>query len=185
MSTKLHATIDDLYRLPDVKAEIVNGEVVTMSPTGAAPSYAAAEIFVSLRQYARRTRTGRAVTDNAAFRVNLPNRGSFSPDAAFHTGPWTGMKFFEGAPLFAVEVRSEGDYGQTAEAEMAQKRLDYFAAGTRIVWDVDLLSGDAVRSYTADVPTIPRVFRRGEVADAEPVLPGWKMAVDDLFNEEF
>jgi len=49
MSTKLRATIDDLYGLPDVKAEIVDGEIITMSPTGAAPGYAAAEIFVSLR----------------------------------------------------------------------------------------------------------------------------------------
>ena len=50
MITNLEATIEDLYALPDNrKAEIVNGEIVTMSPTGAAPSYAASEIFVSLR----------------------------------------------------------------------------------------------------------------------------------------
>ena len=40
------------------------------------------------------------------------------------------MKFFQGAPVFAVEVRSEGDYGPRAEREMAAKRADYFAAGT-------------------------------------------------------
>jgi Uma2 family endonuclease len=49
------------------------------------------------------------------------------------------MKFFEGAPVFAVEVRSEGDYGPAAERELAEKRADYFAAGTLAVWDVDLL----------------------------------------------
>src|SRR5213079_472480 len=98
MSTKLRATIEDLYRVPG-KAEIVDGEIVHMSPTGSAPNYAAAEIFVSLREYSRQKNIGRAVTDNAAFRVRLPNRESFSPDAAFYTGPNTGMKFFEGAPI--------------------------------------------------------------------------------------
>src|SRR5438876_5214062 len=117
MSTNVRATIEDLNEVPG-KAEILNGEIVPMSPTGAAPNYAASEIFVSLRQHARRTRAGRAVTDNAAFRVHLPNRESFSPDAAFYTGPNPGMKFFEGAPVFAVEVRSEGDYGLRAEAKM-------------------------------------------------------------------
>src|SRR3712207_7434649 len=37
----------------------------------------------------------------------------------------TGMKFLEGAPVFAVEVRSEGDYGPAAEQAMAEKRADY------------------------------------------------------------
>ena len=26
------------------------------------------------------------------------------------------------------------------------------------------------------------IFRRGEIADAEPAVPGWRMAVDDLFE---
>jgi Uma2 family endonuclease len=182
MVTNLEATIEDLYVLPkEQKAELVNGEIVLMSPTGAAPSYAASEIFVSLRQYARQTRTGRAITDNAAFVVNLSNRKSFSPDAAFYSGKWTGMKFFEGAPDFAVEVRSEGDSGATAEAAIAKKRAEYFAAGTLAVWDVDLLSEDVVKLYSIYSPEVPRIFRRGDVADAEPGVSGWSMPVNDLF----
>jgi Uma2 family endonuclease len=180
MSTKTEATIEDLYKV-DGKAELVNGEIVHMSPTGGKPSLAAREIAFSLRDYERRTKSGYAVTDNAAFRVNLPNRKSFSPDAAFYTGGEPTMKFFEGAPVFAVEVRSEGDYGKTAERAMARKRADYFAAGTLVVWDVDLLSDEVVKVYRADDPENPTVYRRGESADAEPALPGWKMHVDDLF----
>ncbi|HYT49897.1 MAG TPA: Uma2 family endonuclease, partial [Pyrinomonadaceae bacterium] len=153
------------------------------SPTGAAPSYAASEIFASLREYSRRTKKGIAVTDNAAFRVDLPNRKSFSPDAAFYTGKWTGMKFFEGAPFFAVEVRSEGDYGPAAERAIVEKRPDYFAAGTLVVWDVDLLDDDVVKSYSASEPERAIVFRRGEMANAEPAVPEWSMPVNDLFIE--
>jgi Uma2 family endonuclease len=154
-----------------------------MSPTGAAPSYAASEIFVSLREYSRRTKKGLAVTDNAAFRVDLPNRKSFSPDVAFHLGQWTGMKFFEGAPVFAVEVRSEGDYGPAAEQAISRKRMDYFAAGTLVIWDVDLLGENVVKSYSANDPNSARIYRHGDFAVAEPAVPGWSVAVDDLFIE--
>jgi Uma2 family endonuclease len=182
MVANLEATIDDLYALPhEQKAEIVDGEIVLMSPTGAAPSYAAAEIFVSLRQYARRTKKGFAFTDNAAFKVDLPNRKSFSPDAGYYTGKWTGMKFFEGAPVFAVEVRSEGDYGPAAEREMARKREHYFAAGTLVVWDVDLLGDDVVKSYRSNDPNNPTIYRRGDVAAAEPAVTEWSITIDDLF----
>ena len=180
---KTKATIEDLYRVPEGrKAEIVNGELILMSPTGDRPGFAGDEIFVSLRQYARRTGHGRAVGDNKGFRVDLPNRESFSPDAAFYTGPRTGMRFFEGAPVFAVEVRSENDYGPQADREMAAKRADYFAAGTLVVWDVDLLGVEVVRKFTADRPDHPTVYRRGDLADAEPAVPGWTMSVDDLFE---
>ena len=183
MRTRVRITIEDLYKVPDNgKAEIVNGELVVMSPTGGAPNFAAGEIFVSLREYSRRTKTGRAVSDNAGFRVNLPNRESFSPDAAFYVGPNPGMRFFEGVPVFAVEIRSEGDYGPSAEITIANKRADYFAAGTLVVWDVDLLSDEVVRVYRASDPDHPTVYRRGEVAEAEPAVPEWSMPVNDLFE---
>lgn len=183
MSTKVEATIDDLYRV-EGKAELVNGEIVHMPPTGDTPGYAGDEIFVSLHEYAKRTKTGRAVGDNKAFRVNLPNRKSFSPDAAYYTGKPAGMKFYDSAPVFAVEVRSEGDYGAKAERRMAEKRADYFAAGSLVVWDVDLLSDEVVRVYRASDPAHPTIYRRGGVAEAEPAVPGWRMPVNDLFDEQ-
>jgi Uma2 family endonuclease len=181
MSAQINATIDDLYAVRG-KAELVNGEIVIMSPTGYTPSYGASEIFVSLRSYAKRTKQGIAVNDNNAFRVNLPHRETVGPDAAYYFGPNPGTKFFEGAPQFAVEVRSEGDYGPAAEQAMVDKRADYFAARTLVVWDVDLLGADVVRVYRATATTVPQIFRRGEIAEAEPAVPGWSMSVDDLFE---
>ena len=182
MATKTQATVEDLYRIPDNgKAEIVNGEVVLMSPTGDMPGRAGGAIYVSLRGVERRA-GGRAYPDNVGFRVELPNRKSFSPDAAFYVGKPSGMKFLEGAPVFAAEIRSENDYGREAETELASKRKDYFAAGTLVVWDVDLLSDDVVKVYRASDPDNPKVYRRGEVAEAEPAVPGWRMRVDELFD---
>ena len=181
MSTKTGAFIEDLYRVPgDGKAEIVNGELVLMSPTGGVPGRAGGEIYVSLRAYERRTKSGYAFPDNVGFLVALPHRRSFSPDAAFYVGELKGGQFLEGAPVFAAEVRSEGDYGPQAEREMAAKRADYFAAGTLVVWDVDVLQEKVVRVYRADDPLRPKVYGVGEAAEAEPAVPGWTMAVEDL-----
>ena len=128
MSAKARATLEDLARAPG-KAELVNGEVVLISPTGDLPASAGGRVYISLTMHAEATGAGRALPDNAAFQVDLPHRQTFSPDASFYTGPRAGMEFFPVPPVFAAEVRSKGDYGPRAEREMAQKRADYFAAG--------------------------------------------------------
>lgn len=174
------AAVEDLYSSRG-KAEIVNGELVVMTPAGGLHGYAAGAIYASLFAYARATKRGYALPDNVGFVVNLPNRRSFSPDVAFWTGGPLTAKFPEGAPIFAVEVRSEEDHGPGAERAMAAKRADYFAAGTLVVWDVDVLDQHLVRVYRHGDPTKPTVYRRGENAEAEPALPDWSMPVDDLF----
>jgi Uma2 family endonuclease len=182
VTIETEATVDDLYRYPG-KAELVNGKLQIMDGTGFRPGRAAGLIYASLLTFERHTRLGYAVPDNMAFIVSLPHRKSFSPDAAFFTGADSGMKFAEGAPAFAVEVRSENDYGRTPEREMAAKRADYFAAGTLVVWDVDLLGDDVVRVFRDRNPHAPAAtHRRGEVADAEPAVPGWRFPVDELFD---
>ena len=65
---------------------------------------------------------------------------------------------------------------------MTKKRADYFKADTKVVWDVDLLSNDVVKVYRASDPNHPTVYRRGDVAEAEPAVPGWQMVVNDLFT---
>ena len=181
MSIKTRATIEDLYKV-EGKAELVNGEIVHMPPARDEPGRASVNLVISLHDYERRTGTGRVYGDGTGFHVNLPHREAFGPDAAYHIGPRTGMNFLEGAPIFAVEVRSKYDYGPAAERDMKAKRDDYFACGTLVVWDVDLLSEEVVRVYRASDPDNPTIYRRGEIAEAEPAVPGWRMAVDALFG---
>jgi len=183
MSTKIVATIDDLYHVPeDGKAEIVNGELVLMSPTGGVPARASGRIYRSLDDYERAVGGGYAFPDNAGFIVNLPNRRSFSPNAAYYKGELRGGLFLEGAPVFAIEVRSTEDYGPVAEKRLAAKRADYFAAGTLVVWDVDVLREKLVRVFRSSEPEEPTVYRVGEIAEAEPAQPGWTLAVDEIFS---
>ena len=180
MATKPEATVEDLYRTPG-KAELVNGELVLMPFTGFAHGFAVMAIAAALHDYGRRTKRGYAFGDNVGFLVRLPNRRSFSPDAAFYVGPPSGPRFLEGAPVFAVEVRSPEDDGPAAERAMAAKRADYFAAGTLVVWDVDVIRDKWIHVHRATDPENPTIYRPGEIAEAEPALPGWTFPVDDLF----
>ena len=166
------------------KAEIIDGKIVELPLAGQAPNYAALEIASSLLLHSEETAIGVAVSDGAGFLCELPHRRSFSPDAAFYVGPDPddGMKFFPQAPIFAVEVRSENDYGPKAERAMSAKRADYFAAGTLVVWDVDLQHEQIVAKHSAADPDNPQFFGRGEVAEASEAVPDWSFAVDALFR---
>ena len=164
------------------KAEIVDGRIVPMSPAGWRHGRASMAIAISLRGHERARGGGHAVGDNVGCLVHLPRRQSFSPDAAWHTREAQGLDFSEGAPAFAVEIRSKADYGPSAEREIASKRAEYFAAGTLVVWDVDLLGEIVIRVYRASSPDSVTAYRRGDVAEAEPAVPGWRFPVDELFE---
>jgi Uma2 family endonuclease len=182
-ATRIASTLEDLARF-EGKAELIAGRIVPLMATGRKPSRVASRIFRSLDDHAEATGRGEAYADNTGFAVSTlaSGRQSFAPDAAFFLGPFPEdpMRFLEGPPTFAVEVRSEGDYGPTAESEQAAKRADYFEAGTAVVWDVDPIA-ERVMVYRADDPDAPTGFARGQVADAEPAVPGWRMPVDRIF----
>ncbi|MGL6096945.1 MAG: Uma2 family endonuclease [Fimbriiglobus sp.] len=176
-----HATLDDLARV-DGKAELIAGRIVHFMATGHRPNVIAGRIFRRLADYTDITGRGVAYTDNMGFAVPELSTGreSFSPDAAYYTGPLppNAMKFIPGPPDFAVEVRSENDYGPAAESAQAAKRAEYFEAGTRVVWDVDPVAR-VIRRYRPG-EAVETEFRAGQVADAEPAVPGWWVAVDWL-----
>lgn len=186
MSSVIHsrATLDDLYKTPG-KAELIGGRIVQFMPTGRTPNRVAFRIARSLDDHAQRTGKGEAYTDNMGYAVpELPSgRESFSPDASYYDGPLPAnpMRFIEGPPTFGAEVRSENDYTPAAEIEMADKRTDYFAAGTQVVWDVDPVA-ECIHVYRASDPTRSNTYRKGDIAEAEPAVPGWRVAVDWIFG---
>ncbi len=180
-SARREALVEALYSV-DGKAEIVHEEIVRMSAASDSHSRASGEVYFSLRKYEEEHGGGRAFADNCGFLCNLPHRWSFSPDAAWYTGPPAGEEFLPEPPVFAVEIRSKSEYGEMAEERIAEKRAEYFAAGTQVVWDVDLFRDKCIRVYRAENPEEATTFGRGDTADAEPAVPGWTLAVDKLLR---
>ncbi|HVG45354.1 MAG TPA: Uma2 family endonuclease [Longimicrobium sp.] len=175
------ATVADLHYLKG-KAEIVDGRLEVIAPASFAASRAAGAILSGLMTYGDEHDGGWAFGSTLAYLVDLPHRKSLCPDAAWYTGPRAGAGFPPIAPVFAAEIRDDADYREEYEDHFTAKRADYFAAGTQVVWDVDVLREELIRVYRADDPENPTIYRRGEVAEAEPAVPGWRFPVDELFD---
>ena len=177
------ATLEDLYREPG-KAELIGGRIVRFMATGSKPGRVGGRIYRSLDDYAEQTGRGIAYPDNVGFAVGILSSGrqSFCPDGAYYLGPLpeNPMRFLKGPPTLGVEVRSDNDYGALAEEQMADKRSDYFEAGTLVVWDVDPVA-ECIHVYRSTDPERPTTYRRGQMAEAEPAVPGWQVPVDWIF----
>jgi Uma2 family endonuclease len=184
MNDERRATISDLHQV-EGQAELINGRIVRLPGHGRLISSVVAEIADSLYNYEKRTGIGEVHTSTLGYAVLklASGRESFCSDVSYYIGPppENPMAFIDGPPTFAVEIRDEADYEPGADVVLAGKRADYFEAGTLVVWDVDAL-GERIHVYRTEKPTKPTTFARGDIADAEPAVPGWVIAVDDVFG---
>ena len=82
--------------------------------------------------------------------------------------------FLHGAPLLIVEVLSPSD----KQEDITEKVEAYLEAGVKIIW----LAEPRFRTITvhrADAP--PQLFNETQNIDAEPHLPGFRVAVSQVF----
>jgi Putative restriction endonuclease len=178
------ATIADLHRV-EGQAELIAGRIVRLPGHGVLVGRVVMEIAGSLHDYEERVGIGEVHTSTLGYVVPMlaSGRESFCADVSYYIGPFPDnpMAFIVGPPTFAVEIRDEVDYGPRGETAMAAKRADYFEAGTLVVWDVDVI-GKQIHAYRPVAPTRATTFALGEIADAEPAVPGWRIAVDKAFG---
>jgi len=93
------------------------------------------------------------------------------PDRKRPTAPIAGF-----VPDLAIEILSPSN----TKAEMARKRGEYFAAGVRLVWEID------PRARTAaiyDAPDRVTVLAASMTLDGGAVLPEFALPLADLFAE--
>jgi len=162
---------DELY-------EIVNGARVVKSLT-AYESFIASELAGFVHAYVRANHLGRATIEGLFDLSNVNNIRR--PDVAFvsfdrwprtrgipRTNAWAVV------PDLAVEVVSPND----GVRDVLDKVAEYFHAGVRLVWLV-IPGQDLVYCYTS--PTAVRILSRGDDLTGEPVLPGFRLPLADLF----
>jgi Uma2 family endonuclease len=95
---KARATMKDLYKV-EGKADLIKGEIVSMSLTGGGPGKASLQIARRLLDFEERVGGGYAFPNNIAFAVKLPHRESFSPDTSWYVGPPPDKHFPQGTPF--------------------------------------------------------------------------------------
>jgi Uma2 family endonuclease len=169
-------TADELLRLPDdgQRHELVQGELRTMSPSGADHGWVAAIIIGSLMQHVRQHRSGRVYAADAGFRIGRNPDTVRAPDGAFVRADRVvnTRGFFEGPPDLAVEVISPSD----SYTEVEEKTLAWLRAGVRAVLIVD------PRSETVRVHRTTGASIVNDIIEIDDVLPGWRLPVAEVFS---
>ena len=177
-------TADDLWELPDdgMRQELVRGELRTMPPRGLEQGGVTSVFDCALGTYVRGQKLGRAVVGDSGFMLAMNPDTVRASDLAFvrrdrlvdGRGP---RGYFHGAPDLAVEIISPSD----RYTDVDEKIEEWLEHGTRLVFVVD---------PRRQLVTVHRpgqlIVRLGldDVLTGDDVVPGWSMAVRELFEQE-
>jgi Uma2 family endonuclease len=177
---KLYTAADllELSAADDTKRyELVKGVLVEMSPTQRPHNALTVELLRLLANHVRSGRLGEIGGPDAGFTLTRDPDTVRSPDVSFVSkGRLTPMEdgYYTVAPDLAVEVASPGN----SKTEIHEKVVEYFQAGTRLVWVV-FPKSRAIYVYHA--PNEITVLSGDEMLDGGDVLPGFSVKVRDLF----
>lgn len=166
---------------PEGLYEVIDGRIVEKA-MGAYECWFASVLFATLDSFVRANPLGRVLQEmifNFRPQINRERR----PDVAFvsyerwardrripRTRSWAVI------PDLAVEVVSPTNKVD----EVADKLEEYFHVGVRQVWVVYPVHA---KVYVYTSTTSVRILARGDELDGGPVLPGFRLAVSDLFDE--
>jgi Uma2 family endonuclease len=173
-------TADFLLRTPDLgRCELVCGELLQMTPGGYEHGSIILKIAGPLWAFVSRAGLGEVSGAETGFHIAYDPDTVRAPDVAFVVAdrlPSPLPKgFFPGPPDLAVEVVSPEDRDSQVQAKV-QNWLD---AGCRVVWLVD------PRRRTVQVyqgRSEARVLGLSDTLYGEPLLPGFSLAVAEIFK---
>jgi Uma2 family endonuclease len=155
--------------------ELIEGEVEKMPSF--TPSQLAARILTFIGMYLLQQRIGYVTGADGGY--IMPNGDVLNPDVGYISKERLPEKPAREAPVppdLAVEVKTP-TYFRRAMWRKAEK---YLEAGTRLVWLV-FPDERAVEVYIPDQDV--QTLGLDEVLDADDILPGFKLAVKDIFTD--
>ena len=176
-------TADEFYDFcckNDGRYELVDGEVVELSPARRRHGRTAANIGTAFNLYSRQRSIGYAEVEIGYIVRQGPDtvRG---PDVSFvlNDSDEYNDGFVPGAPDIAVEAVSPSN----TVAEMERKVGEYLAAGSQRVWVVYPAVGGAARRvvvHRADGRVI--TYTGYDVITDEELLPGFSLTLTEIFE---
>lgn len=160
--------------------EVVNGEVLDTGNLGMEHGGIGSLLGGLLAIYVKQHKLGIVCDSSTAF--TLKNGNKRSPNVSYVARErLKGLKrplrgFFQGSPDLAVEILSPGN---TIE-EIHDKIVEYFDNDTRLMW---VIHPDERYVLTYHAPEPDCFLRSADYLSGEEVVPGFSMAVSELFEE--
>ncbi len=172
------ATERDLLEPNGRLCELVDGILVEKA-MGFVESMMTVELLAALHTFVKRHRLGIISGTDGIIRL-MPGLVRL-PDIAFTSwdrlpgrrAPTTPI--LDLAPDLAVEVLSKSN----TKKEMKRKLEEYFEAGVRLVWVIDPKTRSAMVYHS---PRAPKKLDESQSLDGEDVLPGFTLALAELFE---
>lgn len=178
--TKTLITADQFESMsfPDEVVELVQGELIRMSPPGAEHGLIATQLGRLLADFTEKRGLGVVFAHEVGFRldehtVRAPDVSFISQARVAAVGIPKG--FWPGAPDLAVEIQSPGD----SLSDLLRKVQEYFAAGCRLVWAV---FPEVRQVYVYRSPKDVQVLEEGDSLSGDEVLPGFSLPVARIFQ---
>jgi Uma2 family endonuclease len=176
-------TLADLEKIqlqfPEHRMELVNGEVIIMSPSGYESDEVALEAGRQLANWVRPRNLGRVTGSSAGF--ILPNSDTRAPDVSFVLADRlrrSPRRFAELAPDLMVEVKSPTD----RLSALREKIDEFLSLGTT----VGILINPEERWIEVRRAGLdPETLHDGDILTVPDLLPGWEVEVASIWAVEF
>jgi Uma2 family endonuclease len=166
-------------QLPDHRLELVDGEIIVMAPSGYESDEVASEFSAQLRNWVKPQKLGRVTGAGAGF--NLPNSNTRAPDVSFVLAERLQISprsFADLAPDLMVEVKSPTD----SLTKLRKKIQEFLGLGTQI----GILINSEIHTLEVYRPNLDAVvLGDGDILTLPDLLPGWEVAVSELWPLEF
>lgn len=176
-------TVQDLEKLqaehPDWRMELVNGEITVMSPCGYESDEVSTRFATLLNMWVMPRQTGRVTGSSAGF--ILPNSDTRAPAVSFVVADRlrrAPQSFAELTPDLMVEVKSPSD----SLSKLQDKIQSFLSLGAK----VGILINPEQRTVEVYRPNQAAItLRDGDRLTIPDLLPGWEVAVSDLWSPVF
>jgi Uma2 family endonuclease len=161
----------------DTRCELVRGVLEVREPTFFDHGYTMMALGLLIAKYLETHHIG-VIVGPASFWTERGPDTVRVPDLSFVSTehlPERPRTLIEKAPDLAIEVLSKSN----RPGEMNQKVAEFFASGAKMVWLVDP-KRRTIAVHARDAA--PFILGPSEVLDGGDVLPGFRLALDELFG---
>jgi Uma2 family endonuclease len=178
----MNLTIKDLKQMqaahPDYQMELVDGNIIVMSPSGYELEEVGTEFARLLGNWVRQRKLGRITGSSAGFQLSSTNLRA--PDVSFVKAERLKRSTEDYAtivPDLVVEVKSKTD----STSKLREKIKGYITLGSQIGTLID----PKTRTLEVYRQSREEIFRDGDILTLPDLLPGWEVIVSEIWSPVF